>query len=64
MEKTPHVMLVGSEHNNSQLVKAFRLKKINFQKMQQAYDEWLKKSEYKPQINIENTKLLPEHFCA
>jgi N4-(beta-N-acetylglucosaminyl)-L-asparaginase len=45
MEKTPHVMLVGSGAQQFAISDA-----------QQAYDEWLKKSEYKPITNIENSR--------
>jgi len=55
MEKTPHVMLVGSGAQQFALAEGFPLEE---QKLspdgQKAYDEWLKKSEYKPTINIEN----------
>lgn len=57
MEKTPHVMLVGSGAQQFAVSEGFPLEEDKLSKdAQEAYDEWLKKSEYKPQINIENTK--------
>lgn len=57
MEKTPHVMLVGSGAQQFALSEGFQLEPDKLSPdAQKAYEEWLKKSEYKPQINIENTK--------
>ncbi len=56
MEKTPHVMLVGSGAQQFAVAQGFPLEpqklSVNAQK---AYDNWLIKSEYKPIINIENS---------
>ena len=56
MEKTPHVMLVGSGAQQFAVAEGFPLE---VQKLspdaQRNYENWLKKSEYKPPtINIEN----------
>ena len=56
MEKTPHVMLVGEGAQQFALSQGFELESGKLSgDAQQAYDEWLKKSEYKPKVNIENT---------
>lgn len=57
MEKTPHVMLVGSGAQQFAVSEGFPLEDEKLSEdAQRAYDEWLKKSQYKPKINIENTK--------
>lgn len=56
MEKTPHVMLVGEGAQQFAIAEGFPLEEQRLSKeAQKAYDKWLKKSEYKPVINIENT---------
>ncbi|MEO6252165.1 MAG: N(4)-(beta-N-acetylglucosaminyl)-L-asparaginase [Ferruginibacter sp.] len=55
MEKTPHVILVGAGAQQFALENGFPLESGKLsESAQKAYDEWLKKSEYKPVINIEN----------
>ncbi len=55
MEKTPHVMLVGSGAQQFAIAEGFPLEEQKLSPdAQKAYDGWLKKSEYKPIINIEN----------
>lgn len=55
MEKTPHVILVGAGAQQFALENGFSLESGKLsESAQKAYDEWLKKSEYKPVINIEN----------
>ena len=55
MEKTPHVMLVGSGAQQFAIAEGFTLEEQKLSpEARNAYDEWLKKSEYKPVINIEN----------
>ena len=55
MEKTPHVMLVGSGAQQFAIAEGFPLEEQKLSPdAQKAYDEWLKKSEYKPIINVEN----------
>lgn len=57
MEKTPHVMLVGSGAQQFAVAEGFPLEEQKLSEdAQQSYQQWLKKSEYKPIINIENTK--------
>ncbi|MBY0536267.1 MAG: N(4)-(beta-N-acetylglucosaminyl)-L-asparaginase [Chitinophagaceae bacterium] len=57
MEKTPHVMLVGSGAQQFAVAEGFPLEKQELSpEAKQAYENWLKKSEYKPVVNIENTK--------
>lgn len=57
MEKTPHVMLVGSGAQLFAVSEGFPLEEQKLSPdAQKAYDNWLKKSEYKPVINIENKK--------
>ena len=55
MEKTPHVMLVGSGAQQFAIAEGFPLEEQKLSdNAKKAYEQWLKKSEYKPIINIEN----------
>jgi N4-(beta-N-acetylglucosaminyl)-L-asparaginase len=54
MEKTPHVMLVGEGALQFALANGFKKENLLTPESEKAWKEWLKKSEYKPQINIEN----------
>lgn len=54
MERTPHVMLVGDGALRFALDNGFQKTKLLTPKSMKAWKEWLKKSEYKPVINIEN----------
>lgn len=56
MEKTPHVMLVGEGAQQFAVAEGFPLEEQKLSpEAQKAYDNWLKKSEYKPpSINVEN----------
>jgi N4-(beta-N-acetylglucosaminyl)-L-asparaginase len=57
MEKTPHVMLVGIGAQQFAVAQGFPLEPQKLsQEAQKSYDNWLIKSEYKPVINIENSK--------
>jgi N4-(beta-N-acetylglucosaminyl)-L-asparaginase len=57
MEKTPHVMLVGSGAQQFAVAEGFPLEEQKLSDdAKKNYEEWLKKSEYKPIINIENSK--------
>ena len=57
MEKTPHVMLVGSGAQQFAVAEGFPLEEQKLSEdAQHSYEQWLKKSEYKPVINIENSK--------
>lgn len=54
MEKTPHVMLVGDGALKFALENGFKKEKLLTPKAEKAWKEWLKTSEYKPVVNIEN----------
>lgn len=57
MEKTPHVMLVGSGAQQFALEQGFVLEPQKLSEdAEKNYKNWLKTSEYKPVINIENAK--------
>ena len=58
MEKTPHVMLVGSGAQQFAVAEGFPLEEQKLSdEAQKNYENWLKKSEYKPPaINIESKK--------
>ncbi|MEP6513562.1 MAG: N(4)-(beta-N-acetylglucosaminyl)-L-asparaginase [Parafilimonas sp.] len=57
MEKTPHVMLVGDGAQRFAIEQGFPLEEEKLSDdAKKAYQEWLKKSNYKPVINIENSK--------
>jgi N4-(beta-N-acetylglucosaminyl)-L-asparaginase len=55
MEKTPHVMLVGEGAQKFAVAEGFPLEPQQLSEdAEKAYKEWLKTSQYKPVINIEN----------
>jgi N4-(beta-N-acetylglucosaminyl)-L-asparaginase len=56
MEKTPHVMLVGTGAQQFAVAEGFPLEEQKLSEdAKKAYENWLKKSEYKPPaINVEN----------
>ena len=56
MEKTPHVMLVGEGAQSFAVAEGFKLEEQKLSTdAQKAYDNWKKKSTYKPPaVNIEN----------
>ena len=55
METTPHVLLVGQGAQQFAIENGFTKEPQQLSEdAKQAYNEWLKKSEYKPVINIEN----------
>ncbi|NCI46329.1 isoaspartyl peptidase/L-asparaginase family protein [Sediminibacterium soli] len=57
MEKTPHVMLVGEGAQRFAVQQGFRLEPAKLSRdAEKSYRNWLKKSEYKPVVNIENSK--------
>ena len=57
MEKTPHVILVGQGAQQFAVAEGFPLEpQVLSEDAKKAYEQWLRKSEYKPVINIENTK--------
>ena len=57
MEKTPHVMLVGVGAQQFAVAEGFPLEEQKLSTdAEKTYKEWLKNSQYKPVINIENSK--------
>jgi N4-(beta-N-acetylglucosaminyl)-L-asparaginase len=54
MEKTPHVMLVGEGAQQFALEQGFKKENLLTERAEKGWKEWLKKSEYKPIINVEN----------
>lgn len=54
MEKTPHVMLVGEGALQFALSQGFKKEKLLTPDSEAEWKEWLKKSHYKPQVNVEN----------
>jgi N4-(beta-N-acetylglucosaminyl)-L-asparaginase len=60
MEKTPHVMLVGAGAQQFAVAEGFPLEPQELSEgAKRTYEQWLKKSEYKPVINIEKTQSHP-----
>lgn len=57
METTPHILLVGKGAQQFALENGFKKEPaILSAEAKKAYENWLKKSEYHPEINIENKK--------
>jgi N4-(beta-N-acetylglucosaminyl)-L-asparaginase len=54
MERTPHVMLVGSGAQRWALENGFHQTKVVIPEVREAWREWLKTSEFQPKANIEN----------
>lgn len=54
MEKTPHVMLVGEGAFQFAMTQGFKKENLLTPESESEWKEWLKKSEYKPKVNIEN----------
>lgn len=54
MEETPHVMLAGEGADQFAREQGFEKENLLTPSAEAAYQEWLKKKEYKPIINIEN----------
>ena len=54
MEKTPHVMLVGDGALQFALSQGFKKENLLVEDSEKEWKEWLKKSDYKPIVNIEN----------
>ena len=59
MEKTPHVMLVGEGATQFAVEQGMKKEKLLTPESEKAWKEWLVKAEYKPVMNIENSKGLP-----
>lgn len=64
MEKTPHVMLVGDGALQFALANGFKKENLLTPEAEKAWKEWLKTSEYKPIMNIENTSYGQEKESA
>ena len=65
MEKTPHVMLVGAGAQQFALSEGFILEKDELSNdAKNAYDNWLKKSTYKPIYNVERQSEIPKNDAA
>lgn len=60
MEKTQHVMLVGEGALQFARQQGFKEENLLTPKSEQDWKEWLKKSEYTPQMNIENKSFRPD----
>ena len=54
MEKTPHVMLVAEGAFQFAISQGFKKENLLTEQSELEWKEWLKKSEYKPIVNIEN----------
>jgi N4-(beta-N-acetylglucosaminyl)-L-asparaginase len=54
MEKTPHVQIVGEGAYQFAISEGFEHNDFKSEEAQKAWQEWLKTSNYKPVINIEN----------
>ncbi len=54
MEKTPHVMLVGEGAQQFAVAQGFPVENLLTEKAEKEWRDWLKTSDYKPKINIEN----------
>jgi N4-(beta-N-acetylglucosaminyl)-L-asparaginase len=54
MEKTPHVMLVGDGALQFALSQGFKKENLLTVDSEKEWKEWLKTSQYKPEVNIEN----------
>lgn len=61
MENTPHILLVGAGAQQFALENGFQLESDELSEdAKNAYRKWLKKSEYKPVINIEKNQMPAE----
>ncbi|AWH74230.1 glycosylasparaginase [Dokdonia sp. Dokd-P16] len=54
MEETPHVILAGKGAEEFAYEQGFTKQKLLTEERKEAWKEWLKTSDYKPEINIEN----------
>ena len=64
MENSPHVLLVGNGAQQFALENGFTKEpKLLSKDAQNAYKEWVKKNDYKPEINIENKKTFGGPFA-
>lgn len=54
MEDTPHVLIVGQGARQFALGQGFKENKIVIPEVKEAWQEWMKKEQYQPKVNIEN----------
>lgn len=54
MEKSPHVMLVGEGALNFAVSQGFKKENLLVDESEKEWKEWLKTSNYKPMVNVEN----------
>lgn len=54
MEKTPHVMMVGKGAEKLARDNGFIAENLLTEKSKEAWEKWLEKGEYMPEINVEN----------
>lgn len=54
MERTPHVMLVGAGAERWAMENGFTPREVEIPEVRQAWLDWLKTSEYRPIVNVEN----------
>lgn len=54
MEQTPHVILAGDGATKFALERGYQVEDLLTEESKKAWEEWLKKSDYQPKINIEN----------
>jgi len=59
MEKTPHVMLVGEGATQFAVEQGLQKEKLLTAESEKEWKKWLVKAEYKPVINVENSKGIP-----
>lgn len=65
MEKTKHVLLAGDGATKFAIENGFELMPAKLSdEAEKKWKEWLKKSEYKPQVNIENKKVTSNNLSA
>tara|TARA_Y100000385_G_scaffold200668_1_gene207742 strand:+ start:389 stop:1366 length:978 start_codon:yes stop_codon:yes gene_type:complete len=54
MEKTPHAILAGEGARKFAIEEGYKAEDLLTNKSKLAWEKWLKKSKYKPEINVEN----------
>jgi len=54
MEKTPHVILAGAGARQFAIEQGYQLENLLTEESKKAWEKWLKKGNYKPEINVEN----------
>ena len=54
MKKTPHVVLVGKGARKFAIEQGYRPENLLSEKSKKAWEKWLEKGKFKPEINVEN----------